>query len=109
MAVGRKGSREILVDGVAYRWRLRRRPTYGQRLAWSPCTYAVERTDQPGSVLVVKTNHPHPSNWVGAMPKAVLPSGVARAIRLGLQRGWTPVCPGSPFPLDLSEGSTTSA
>ena len=28
MAIGRKGSRRIVVDGTTYRWRLRRRPTY---------------------------------------------------------------------------------
>jgi hypothetical protein len=61
MALGRKGSRTIVVDGVAYRWRLRRRPTY------------------------------------------------SRAVRLGLECGWTPVNSGSPFLLDLSEGFTTSA
>ncbi|WP_433020305.1 hypothetical protein [Kribbella sp. CA-294648] len=103
MALGRKGSREIVVDGLPYRWRLRRRPTYSQGLAWSPCTYAVERADQAGSVLVVTTNHAHPSNWVCAPHTAVLPSDVARTIRLALHHGWTPDTPGSPFPLDLSE------
>ena len=38
MALVRKGSRQIVVDGTAYRWRLRGRPTYSQGLAWSPCT-----------------------------------------------------------------------
>ncbi|SCK10016.1 hypothetical protein YUWDRAFT_00455 [Streptomyces sp. AmelKG-D3] len=42
MALIRKGSRQIVVDGTAYRWRLRGRPTYFQGLAWSPCTFAVE-------------------------------------------------------------------
>jgi hypothetical protein len=35
MALGRKGARRIVVDGTAYRWRLRRRPTYLQGLAFS--------------------------------------------------------------------------
>ncbi|MEV5310112.1 MULTISPECIES: hypothetical protein [unclassified Streptomyces] len=43
MALGRKGLRRIVVDGMVYRWRLRRRPTYSQALCWSPCTYAVVR------------------------------------------------------------------
>lgn len=34
MALVRKGARRIVVDGTAYRWRLRRRPTYCQGLAW---------------------------------------------------------------------------
>jgi hypothetical protein len=81
-----------------------RRPTYDQALCWSPCTYAVVHARQPGSTLVVMTNQPHPSNWVGQSSEAVLPSDVARAIRLALERGWTPASSGSPFPLDLSEG-----
>lgn len=42
MALVRKESRRIVVDGTAYRWRLRGRPTYFQRLSWSPYTFAVE-------------------------------------------------------------------
>ena len=108
VTLGKKGSRPIAVDGVAYRWRLRRRPTYSQGLRWSPCTYAVEHADDPGSTLVVTTNQPHPSNWLGGTAKAVLPSDVARSIRLALERGWVPTRPGSPFALDLSRGFTTS-
>jgi hypothetical protein len=107
MALVKKGSRTIVVDGVMYRWRLRGRPTYSQGLCWSPCTFAVEHAADPGSTLAVTTNQPHPSNWIGRTPKAVLPSDVARAIRLALERGWTPRNPGSPFALDLSQGFTT--
>jgi hypothetical protein len=48
MALVRKGSRQIDVDGTAYRWRLRGGPTYIQGLAWLPCMFAVERADTPG-------------------------------------------------------------
>lgn len=65
MALVRKRSRLIVVDGTAYRWRLRGRPTYFQGLAWSPCTFAVEHADTPGTTLVVTTDQPHPSNWIG--------------------------------------------
>lgn len=63
MAIGRKGSRRIVVDGTTYRWRLRRRPTYDQALCDRPCTYAVQHADNPGTILVVITNQPHASNW----------------------------------------------
>jgi hypothetical protein len=108
MAVGRKGSRRIVVDGTAYRWRLRRRPTYFQALSWTPCTFAVEHADAPGATLVVTTNQPHPSNWFGREAKPVLPSGVARAIQLALREGWIPTTPGVPFHLDQSAGFTQS-
>ncbi|MGW1324556.1 hypothetical protein [Streptomyces antibioticus] len=61
MAVGRKGARRIVVDGTAYRWRLRRRPTYCQALAWAACAFAVEHAETPGTTLVITTDQPHPS------------------------------------------------
>lgn len=108
MALGRKGARRIVVDGTAYRWRLRRRPTYFQGLAWSPCTFAIEHADTSGTTLVVTTDQPHPSNWIGCEAKAVLPSDVAQAIECALREGWNPTAPGSPFSLDLSAGFTPS-
>ncbi|MET7377984.1 hypothetical protein ABZT08_04020 [Streptomyces sp. NPDC005526] len=104
MALGRKGARRIVVDGTAYRWRLRHRPTYSQGLAWSPCTFTVEHADTPGTTLVVTTNKPHPSNWIGRDAKAVLPSDVAHAVERALREGWAPTAPGVPFRLDLSAG-----
>ncbi|WP_406008390.1 hypothetical protein OG440_21365 [Streptomyces sp. NBC_00637] len=108
MALVRKGSRRIVVDGTAYRWRLRGRPTYFQGLAWSPCTFAVEHAATPGTTLVVTTDQPHPSNWIGREPEPALPSGVAAAIRLALRAGWAPTASGSAFHLDQSAGFTTS-
>ncbi|MFF5494084.1 hypothetical protein [Streptomyces aquilus] len=110
MALGRKGARRIVVEGTAYRWRLRRRPTYFQGMAWSPCTFAVERADStgPGATLVVTTDQPHLSNWLGREGKPVLPSDVARVIEHALRAGWAPSSPGAPFHLDLSAGFVTS-
>ncbi|MEV5898596.1 hypothetical protein [Streptomyces sp. NPDC052127] len=108
MALVCKGSRRIVVDGTAYRWRLRGRPTYPQGPAWSPCTFAVEHADTPRTTLMVTTNQPHLSNWIGREAKPVLPSEVAQAIGRALREGWTPTAPGSPFHLDLSAGFTPS-
>jgi hypothetical protein len=118
VALGRKGARRIVVDGTAYRWRLRRRPTYFQALAWTPCTFAVEHADAdadidaaaaaPGTTLVVTTDQPHAGNWFGREARPVLPSYVAESIRLALREGWIPTAPGSPFRLDRSAGFTAS-
>ncbi|MDH6451831.1 MULTISPECIES: hypothetical protein [unclassified Streptomyces] len=102
MALGRKGSRRIVVDSTAYRWRLRRRPTYFQGLCWTPCSFAVVHADAVGTMLVVTTNQPHASNWIGREAEPVLPSDVAQAIKRALREGWSPTAPGSPFHLDLS-------
>lgn len=96
MALGRKGARRIVVDGTAYRWRLRRRPTYFQALAWTPCTFAVEHADAPATTLVVTTNQPHPSNWFGREANPVLPSDVVHAIELALREGLDPDGSGLP-------------
>ncbi|MET7455377.1 hypothetical protein ABZT03_26475 [Streptomyces sp. NPDC005574] len=101
MALGRMGARHIVVDGTAYRWRLPRRPTYAQGLAWSPGTYAVEHAGTPGTTLVATTNQAHPSNWIGRQAEAVLPSAVARAIERALREGWIPTASGSPLHLNL--------
>ncbi|WAZ19026.1 hypothetical protein STRCI_000045 [Streptomyces cinnabarinus] len=104
MALVKKGSRRITVDGVSYRWRIRRKPTYSQALAWSPLTYAVELADSPGSTLVVTTNQAHPDNWMLVPPSAVVPSAVAEGIRCARSLGWAPKSTGSPFHLDQSDG-----
>lgn len=104
MALVSKGSRRIVMDGRAYRWRLRGRPSYGQALCETPCTYAVEDYDRPGKTLVVTTDQPHSSNWFGRPAKPVLPADVARAIRLAVEGGWDPAGCGAPFVLDHSAG-----
>ncbi|GGZ98068.1 hypothetical protein GCM10010371_67220 [Streptomyces subrutilus] len=106
MTLPKKGSRRIVVNGVAYRWRVRRRPTYDQGMSWSPLTYAVEQADAPGTTLMVRTDRPHPGNWMSELTFPVLPSSVAAAVQAAREKGWTPEAPGSPFLLDETE--TTS-
>ncbi|MET8508511.1 hypothetical protein ABZV60_28315 [Streptomyces sp. NPDC004787] len=100
MALVRKGSRRITVDGVTYRWRLRGRPTYAQGMTWSPLTYAVEHAETPGTTLVITTDRSHPANWLASPTAPVLPAEVAAGIRTARARGWNPESPGAPFHLD---------
>lgn len=106
MALNTKGSRLITVDGTTYRWRIRRKPSYGQGLCRLPLTYAVELAtlDGPGATLVVTAGQPHPSNWMGADARPVRPVNVAASTRKALARGWQPATVGSPFILDQSAG-----
>ncbi|MEV0192195.1 hypothetical protein AB0I39_27105 [Kitasatospora purpeofusca] len=107
MALVKKGSRRIVVDGVTYRWRVRHKPTYCQGNGWTPLTFAVEDATTPGTALVVQAGRPHPGNWFALPTQPVLPADVAQAIRTALARGWTPLASGSPFRLELSNGSAT--
>ncbi|MFF7736564.1 MULTISPECIES: hypothetical protein [unclassified Streptomyces] len=107
MALVKKGSRRIVVDGVTYRWRVRHKPTYCQSNGWTPLTFAVEDATTAGTVLVVETDRPHPENWFALATKPVVPADVAQAIRTALAQGWTPPANGSPFHLDVSNEDKT--
>ena len=98
MALAVKGSRPIVVDGVAYRWKVRRKSSYTQMLGHSNLTFAVERPGVSGQVLMVDTGRIRAD--AALFPDydaAVTPSRVAEAIRAALVAGWAPEKPGSPF------------
>ena len=101
MALTKRGSRRIVVDDTAYRWRVRRKPTYSQGNGWWPQSYAVELETHPGAVLVVETGRAHPGNWFNLASGPIRPADVARSIREARILGWTPQSPGSPFVLRL--------
>ena len=101
MAIPKKGSRPITVDGSDYRWLVRRKPTYSQANGWTPMTVAVSsavpRASSLGATLAVN----RPDAWVDAQNKAITPGNVAKLIRLAVARGWNPAAPGGPFKLDV--------
>jgi hypothetical protein len=103
MAILKKGSRCIVIDGHNFRWRVRPRPTYSQGLCWSNLTLAVEAADASGSTLVVVLPQPHPSNWLQQLSSPVLPAQVADYVRQALHLGWQPTKPGKPFMLNQSQ------
>nr|WP_084715061.1 hypothetical protein [Streptacidiphilus jeojiense] len=97
MTLTGRGSRRIVVDDVAYRWRVRRRPTYSQSNGWGQQSYAVEHETNPGTTLVVETGRAHPGNWFNLTSAPIRPAQVAGNIRQALAQGWKPEAPGSPF------------
>ncbi|MFE0877429.1 hypothetical protein ACFW4X_21655 [Streptomyces smyrnaeus] len=105
VALNKKGSRRTAVDGIEYRWRIRRKPSYMQGLCWTPMTYAVEAvSSQPGTLLIITSGQAHPSNWVGVETEPIRPAHVAISIREAREQGWDPARAGSPFQLDRSAG-----
>ena len=103
MALAGRGARRITVDGLVFRWLVRRRPTYCQALGWSPLTFVAELAGESGSLLVVALPCAHPGNWLGLPSKPVLPATVAAGIRHALSAGWQPRRPGPAFTLALDE------
>ncbi|MEU9110675.1 hypothetical protein AB0D04_02450 [Streptomyces sp. NPDC048483] len=106
MVLNKKGSRRITVDGIEYRWRIRRKPSYVQGLCWAPMSYAVEaaNANQSGTTLIVTSGQAHPTNWLGVAAAPIRPADVAASIREARNQGWDPDQAGSPFPLDRSAG-----
>ncbi|WP_234361375.1 hypothetical protein [Plantactinospora sp. BB1] len=93
------------MDGVTYRWSVRRRPTYCQANGWSPLTFVVEHAEQKGAVLVAALPCAHPGNWLGLPSQPVLPGTVAAGVRQALAAGWQPSRPGWAFELFLPNPS----
>lgn len=103
MAILKKGSRPIVVDGCKFRWRVRHRPTYCQGLCWSNLVLAVEAADAVSSTLVVDLPQLHACNWLKQPAEPVLPAQVADYIRQAIVAGWQPTKPGKPFLLNRSK------
>jgi hypothetical protein len=102
MALPKKHSRLITVDGVPYRWRVRHRPTYCQGQGWPPLTFAAEHAGLRGRVLVAELpGANHPANWLGLPGSVVTPSAAATIIQTALSHGWHPAENGTPFTLTL--------
>ena len=98
MAMRRTGSRLLVVDGVTYRWRIRRRSTHGQSCYGSgTVNVAVELAEGSGTTLVLFTDRPHPADWGTKQVVAVSPSDVAVWVREALTAGWSPPNPGPQF------------
>src|SRR5260221_3119331 len=97
MALVRKGSRAITVDGLRFRWSVRLKPTYSQANDWSPLSYAVEGVGDGGSLLHVTLTRPRPDNWMLEPSFPLRPREVAQTIRRALKLGWKPFEHGPPF------------
>jgi len=105
MALTGKGSRLITVDGVLYRWLMRRTPPYHQQCLGDPLTFAVELPGARGNVLAVTVpDAGRPDRLVlAAKPSLIVrPALVAAVIRTALGRGWQPAAPGPQFQLSVS-------
>jgi hypothetical protein len=101
MAAPKTGSRRIVVDGIAYRWRIRRRATYDQMcFGIGTLHISVELDEKPGTVLVLDTRRPHPADLSTSRVIPVRPNDVATWVRQALQAGWRPAKPGPQFRMD---------
>lgn len=85
MALPKKHSRLITVDGVTYRWRVRHRRTYCQDMGWSPLTFAAELANVHRRVLVAELpGTGYPGNCLGPAGSVVTPATAAVIIQTAL-------------------------
>ncbi|MED7926262.1 hypothetical protein SMD20_18545 [Nonomuraea sp. LP-02] len=103
MAIPKKASRLITVDGTVFRWRVRHKPTYDEGMAWSPLSFAVERAEEPGAVLMVSLPYARPDNWLGERAIAIRPALVVGCIRRAVEQGWNSGQPGAGFALTVTK------
>ncbi|GAA4959476.1 hypothetical protein [Actinoplanes utahensis] len=96
MSPAKKRTRLITVDGVVYRWRVRRRPAHQ-----GPLSFAIERADRRGTILIATTPGTRPTEWMGTATPPAVPDLVATLIRQARDRGWHPDDPGPALPLTL--------
>lgn len=101
MTAPSRGSRRVEVNGVPYRFRIRKQPTRAQAVDRAPMRLSVCR-DGPDarSVLVVNLRVTRPDNWLSPHQTAVKPAMVREMIARALAAGWAPEGDGSPFLLD---------
>ena len=108
MAIPRKGTRTLKVEGTKYRWLVRRKPTYDQGLAYSALTVAVE-PEAGGRTLVLVFDKPRPDNWLGEDGAVATPASVAAGIRAATAAGWDPRQRGGTLFFELATGELRSS
>lgn len=102
MAMPRKGSRKVTVDGKDYRYMVRTEGSVEWENHWGESltkpshirTTVQEDTEAPGAVL----------QWQWPYGAGVGPADIQSAVRIALERGWNPAARGAAFILgDIDE------
>lgn len=107
MAILKKGSRRIVVNGQAFRWRVNERSIKLEGILSSQLTLVVELVETNGSKLIVNSSQPftedwfkHRHVWQTVGPISILPSQVATLIQKAIETGWEPKKQGETFILN---------
>lgn len=110
MATRKKGSRQIDVDGVSYRWRIRKRLTYGQECFPGGMLHvAIELAENPGQLLWINSNHSHLKRYDTEQAAPVTPALLARWIQQAIALGWKPEVNGPTLKYDASDSELRRA
>ena len=107
MAILKKGSRRIVVEGQIFRWRVNERSSKLDGIWSSWLTLVVELAEASGSKLIVSNSQPFSEDWFKLQavwqtvpPIPIFPSQVATLIQKAIKSGWEPKKQGKPFILN---------
>jgi hypothetical protein len=102
MAIPKKGSRSINVDGREFLWRVRSKPTYSQALGARMTVAVMLAGPLGGGALLINADFSRPDAWIPDPETVpVTPAMVAQSIRQALHDGWNPTQSGSAFEVAL--------
>lgn len=97
MAITKKGSRNITVNGEAYRWKVQRK----YKSADDMLEVFIERAENGKTVLCIRTGFLRPDgafSKIGDIHQGVVtPKNIASYIEQALATGWQPESNGSMF------------
>jgi hypothetical protein len=91
MALPRQGSRHLVCDETAYRWRVRKMTPNNPSRGWRPMQLVVESTDAVcAGTLLVDLGIIRPDTWITPHQTALKPSLVREIINAARKAGWDP-------------------
>lgn len=106
MAIPKKGSRTITVNGVNHRWLIRKKATYNQVDYGNGYLHvAIDVEENPSTTLVIYTNIEHPNDWATKTIVPITPRMVSNWISMAIELGWKPNEKGPQFLVSINEGN----
>lgn len=106
MGLIKKGSRQITINRVVYRWRYPRKPNQNHEDGYPGIIVTVQRLDcEYGSILAINFEriHMNACYFEPEFSKPILPSEVALCIREAIKAGWKSQKSGKQFMLNAKE------
>jgi hypothetical protein len=88
MAIPKKGSRKFTVDGITYRWLIRRKPTYGQGIQGGMNIAIEQIAAKDTTTLVTWLARNRPDNWIVPNYTSISPADIENYIRTAIKQGW---------------------
>jgi hypothetical protein len=110
MAIRKRGSKRIAVDGILYLWQVRKRKTPEQGIGTGKTTLVIAAVLKPSRTLIIPLERTYDNYWLDfKLTQPILPNEVEQWIRQAVAQGWQPLEAGKPFEMkQVSEKSISS-